>query len=163
MADFTVKQVQPSGKTHDTFGTEYWVKLDNGEAAKLWFKKAPQPGEILDLEKSGNNYKKVKKEWNQKTSSSQPSTQNSSSSKKSSKTFKDNSLGMRIGMVINNAANYVNSLDIRDDAGEPRILNDREWAETVASYARALFPLSNLEDEFAQPEAPITSEDNPFL
>ena len=36
--------------------------------------------------------------------------------------YKDNSLGMRIGMTVNNATNYVNSLDIRDANGEPKIL-----------------------------------------
>jgi len=53
---------------------------------------------------------------------------------------KDNSDGMRQGMCINNAANYVNSLEF------PQALTDREWASLVHSYATALYILGDLKE-----------------
>jgi len=53
---------------------------------------------------------------------------------------KSNSDGMRQGMCINNAANYVNSLEF------PQALTDREWASLVHSYATALYILGDLKE-----------------
>lgn len=54
----------------------------------------------------------------------------------------DKNQGQRIGMVVNNAANYVQTLTLM----EKKVLKPSEWAETVAKYAKALLPLSDLKD-----------------
>lgn len=171
MTQYKVVAVKPTGKDHDKFGVEFFVKLNNDDVARLWFKNAPQEGDTLDLENSDKGYKKVKKEWNpSQSSSSSPSSSASSSTQKGFKApYKDNSLGMRIGMCINNAANYVNNLDIRDNDGNSKFLAPEEWATTVASYAIELF--HNTEDTnfteekkaVIEGEHVVLDPENPFL
>lgn len=166
MTTYKVLDVKPTGKDDPKFGTEFWVKLDNEDVAKLWFKNAPAVGTELDLEKTDKGYKKVKKEWKPSSEKSSSESSSSSSSSRSSATkpvYKDNSDGQRQGMCINNAANYVNGLDIRDDNGNSIILKDQEWADTVYGYANALYNKGDLRVE----EPVITGEhivldENPF-
>lgn len=166
MTTYKVSAVKPSGKDDPKFGVEYYVKLDNDDVARLWFKKEPVVGQELDLEKGDKGYKKVKKEWNPSNPSSTSSTTPSKPFQKSS-TFKDNSVGMRIGMCVNNAANYVNSLNIEKD-GAPHTLSPADWATTVASYAIELF--HNTDDtNFTEEKKPVIEgehivlDENPFL
>jgi hypothetical protein len=165
MTAYKVLAVKPSGKDDPKFGTEFYVKLDNDDVARLWFKAAPTVGQELDLEKGPKGYKKVKKEWNPQSGGS-----TAPASKPFTKApYKDNSLGMRIGMTVNNAANYVNSLDIRDANGEPKILTPEEWATTVGSYAIELFHATddtNFTEEVKKPAIEgehVVLDENPFL
>ena len=170
MTAYKVAAVKPSGKDDPKFGTEFYVKLDNDDVARLWFKNAPEVGQELDLEKGPKGYKKVKKEWNPSNTSSQSSEKSSASYGKPSRApFKDNSQGMRIGMTVNNAANYVNSLDIRDNDGNAKILTPDEWATTVASYAIELYHATD-DANFTEEKKPVIEgehveldPENPFL
>jgi hypothetical protein len=145
MATFTVSTVMATGKRSATYGVEYYVKFNESEDTfTLWFKKAPEAGQQIDGEIDGSKFKKAKKEW--KPDSQNSSEQQSGTSPTARRsTYKDNSDGMRQGMCINNAANYVNALEF------PKALTDREWAELVHSYATALYVLGDL-------KAPITEE-----
>lgn len=173
MAQYEVVAIKPSGKEHDTYGKEYYLKLDNDDVARLWYTKGlPSVGDSIELTKDAKGYHKVKKDDGKWTSSKTSQTESKSSEKserpfsKKSSTFKDNSLGMRIGMCINNASNYVNSLDIRDSDGNPKVLTAEEWAGTVSDYAIALFHKSD-DESFTKPpviegEHVVMDEENPF-
>lgn len=135
MPSFTVKNAMTTGKSSPTYGTEYYVQVNEMEdTVPLWLKKAPQPGDPLELENVNGKWKKVKKEWN--PSQSAPTTAAPARSPRTP--YKDNSDGMRQGMCINNAANYVNALEF------PKALTDREWATLVHDYATALYALGDL-------------------
>lgn len=138
MATFTVKGAMATGKQDPKFGTEFYVQLNEmADTAKLWFKQAPEVGSTLELEQSKYGWKKVKKEWN--PNGPAPTQQATGAPAQSSgRSYKDNSDGMRQGMCINNAANYVNSLEF------PKALTDREWAVLVHDYASALYVLGDL-------------------
>lgn len=146
MSTFTIKQAMPTGEESPTYGKEFFVQFSEMEdTVKLWFKKEePTPGSTLDLEKGPKGWKKVKKEWKPQEKSAQ-----SSSAGATKPAYKDNSDGMRQGMCINNAANYVNSLEFE------KALTDTEWASTVFSYANALYRLGDLT------KAPEGSQDVP--
>jgi hypothetical protein len=150
----TIKSVMPTGKSDPKFGTEFYIQFEEmNDAPSFWFKAQPDIGSTLDIEKNDKGqWKKVKKPWNP-TQSAQSSPQSSSSQSSSGSTskYKDNSDGMRQGMCINNAANFVNGLDFG------RILPDKEWANAVWSYARALYELGDLtsEDEQVSPPEPV--------
>ena len=134
----------PTGKNNATYGVEYYVKFNESEDTfRLWFKKAPEAGQTIDGDIADGKFKKAKKEW--KPQEGGGSTGQGGTSPAPSRSYKDNSDGMRQGMCINNAANYVNSLEF------PKALTDREWAELVHSYATALYILGDL-------KAPITEE-----
>ena len=166
MTAYKVVAVKPSGKDDPKFGTEFYIKLDNDDVARLWFKNAPEVGQELDLEKGPKGYKKVKKEWNPGQSSGSPAPASKPFTKAP---YKDNSQGMRIGMTVNNAANYVNSLDIRDNDGNAKILTPDEWATTVASYAIELYHATD-DANFTEEKKPVIEgehveldPENPFL
>jgi hypothetical protein len=147
MPTFTVKAAMPTGKTDPKFGTEFYVQFNEmADTAKLWFKDAPEVGKSLELEKGQYGWKKVKKEWNGSSASSadsSPASSSPASSTSSRPSYEDNRDGMRQGMCINNAANYVNALSF-DNA-----LTDHEWAQTVFSYATALYALGDLKAQEA--------------
>lgn len=145
MSTFTIKQVMPTGEESPTYGKEFFVQFSEMEdTVKLWFKKeTPEPGTTVDLEKGPKGWKKVKKEFKPNTSNAAaPATGKATAPSRAP--YKDNSLGMRIGMCINNAAQYVNTLEFE------KALTDREWATTVASYAKALFAVSG-DENFTAP------------
>lgn len=120
-----------TGKTHATYGTEFYVQFNEVEQAfPLWFKSAPEIGTAIDGEINGGKFKKIKKEY---TSEATPSTPGSPSSSPAKPAYKDNSDGMRQGMCFNNAANYVATLEFKT------ALTDAEWATTVFAYAQALY------------------------
>jgi hypothetical protein len=137
MSTFTIKSVMPTGKTSQTYGTEYYTQFSEHEQPfPLWFKKEPEVGTTLEGEVVNGKFKKTKKEWNSQTQQSpRAATQSAPSAKPA---YKDNSDGMRQGMCINNAANYVNGLEFE------KALTDVEWARTVFSYANALYRLGDL-------------------
>jgi hypothetical protein len=154
MSTYTVKGTMPTGKSHDQFGTEFYVQFEEmSDTPALWFKKnLPSPGDTLDLKQENGKWKKVKKEWNTHSPSSSEQSSDSSSQPSSRRSpYKDNSEGMRVGMCINNAANYVNSLEF------PQALTDAEWAETVVAYAKALFVRSEFHQEAT--DQPVTAAD----
>lgn len=146
MSVFTVKNVMTTGKSNPKFGTEYYVQLNEmADTAKLWFKKAPETDSELELENVNGQWKKVKKEWT--PSQSAPVATQGATTPTTKPAYRDNSDGMRQGMCINNAANYVNSLEF------PKALTDREWAELVHSYATALYILGDLKAEAKEAES----------
>lgn len=129
---YTVKSVMPTGKEHPTYGTEFYVQFEEDEQAyPLWFKAKPEVGQSVDGEVKDGKFKKIKKEY-------KPNEQTNVSKKEWTPMRKDNSDGMRQGMCMNNAANYVTSLQF-DSA-----LTDSEWAETVFAYAQALYRMGDL-------------------
>lgn len=138
MGTFTVKAVMPTGKNSPTYGVEYYVQFNETEQSfPMWFKTAPAVGQTLEGDIEGNKFKKVKKEWTG-NSSSQASPQ--TVGKPTSRPFsKDNSDGMRQGMCMNNAANYVNAFGVD--------MKSSEWAKTVHEYASALYALGDLKVE----------------
>lgn len=139
MSTFTIKQVMPTGEESPTYGKEFFVQFSEmDDTVKLWFKKeSPEPGTTVELEKGPKGWKKAKKEWKPNTSNAAaPATGKATAPSKPA--YKDNSDGMRQGMCINNAANYVNSLEFE------KALTDTEWASTVFSYANALYRLGDL-------------------
>lgn len=131
MSTFTVKSVMPTGKTHSTYGTEFYVQFNEVEQAfPLWFKTAPEVGTAVDGEINGGKFKKIKKEY---TAEDKPAP-----TAGGKPAYKDNSDGMRQGMCFNNAANYVATLEF------PKALTDAEWSTTVFAYAQALYRLGDL-------------------
>jgi len=142
---FTIKSLMPTGKTSQTYGTEYYTQFSEHEQPfPLWFKKEPEIGTTIEGEVVNGKFKKAKKEWKPQESLSEKSSSPATPAVGRAP-YKDNSLGMRIGMCINNAAAYVNTLEF------PKALTDREWAETVVSYGKALFRLSD-DSNFTQQE-----------
>ena len=126
----------PTGKEHDKFGKEFYVQFNETEQAfPLWFKEAPEIGKQIEGEISNGKFKKIRKEWTPGTDAD-PKT-----ASRAKPAYKDNSDGMRQGMCINNAANYINTLEFE------KALSDREWAETVHAYANALYRLGDLSME----------------
>lgn len=156
MADqtYTVKAAMGTGKTSQMYGVEYYVQFADTEGSyALWFKKEPQVGDKVDGTITGSKFKKAKKEWKPQEGGS--SQDQSGTSRPPSRSYKDNSDGMRQGMCINNAANYVNALEF------PKILTDREWADLVHSYATALYVLGDLQQsEEAKTVAGIFNDGN---
>ena len=139
MSTFTIKSVMPTGKTSQTYGTEFYVQFSEHEQPfPLWFKKEPEIGTTLEGEVVNGKFKKTKKEWKQNTDSNTTVSSPNGGTTASRPAYKDNSDGMRQGMCINNAANYVNGLEF------DKALTDVEWATTVFSYANALYRLGDL-------------------
>lgn len=152
----TVKSTMPTGKEDPKFGKEFYVQFnENEQAFPLWFKEAPAIGKEIDGEVVGGKFKKIKKEWTPNAGGGN-ATQGAAPAQ-SKPVYKDNSDGMRQGMCINNAANYVNSIEFRGEDGNLRALTDREWSETVHSYATALYRLGDLTQ--AEVDVELT---NPF-
>lgn len=151
MSEFTIKTATPTGKTDPTYGDEYYVQFEEDtRAVKMSRKAVPQPGgkengQIIDG-KYGAYFKK---------DPYQPTPQGGAvnvPAKKWTPIKRDNSDGQRQGMCLNNAANYVNTLEFE------KALTDREWAQLVHSYATALYRLGDLKDVEDQPapaELPI--------
>lgn len=137
MSKYTIKSVMPTGKNHATYGTEFYVQFNEVEQAfPLWFKTPPEVGSEVEGDIADGKFKKAKKEWKPSNEGGSSASQGGSSHSRAP--YKDNSDGMRQGMCINNAANYVNSLEF------PKALTDSEWATTVFSYANALYRLGDL-------------------
>jgi len=135
MPVYTVKAAMPTGKKSPTYGVEYYIQFEEDAGSyALWFKTEPKPGQEIDGNIDGSKFKKVKKEWKPdgKGGAVNPTE------KKWTPVRKDNSDGQRQGMCLNNAANYVNTLEFK------KALTDREWAELVHSYATALYVLGDL-------------------
>lgn len=136
MSTFTIKSVMPTGKTSQTYGTEFYVQFSEHEQPfPLWFKKEPEIGTTLEGEVVNGKFKKTKKEWKPEQKSESGGNATPAVGRAP---YKDNSDGMRQGMCINNAANYVNGLEFE------KALTDVEWARTVFSYANALYRLGDL-------------------
>lgn len=153
MGTYTVKQATATGKVTAKFGTEYIVHFNEDEREVKMSRQKPvevgqeEHGTIVDS-RYGAYFKKdpynpdlaktadpVKKQW--------------------APMRKDNSDGMRQGMCMNNAANYVNSLDTGP-------LTPKDWAKAVYSFATELYELGDLgykdapEDIKSQLETPLS-------
>lgn len=151
---YTIKQIMPTGKNSQMYGVEYHVQFNEIETVfPMWFKAEPKPGQEVEGEIAANGkFKKAKKQWQGNEAGNSQSGTSQSQSSPSRPPYKDNSLGMRIGMCINNAAAYVNTLEFK------KPLTDSEWAQTVIAYGKALFVLS---DDKAFTEAPEGSQAAP--
>jgi hypothetical protein len=131
MSTFTVKSVMSTGKTHATYGTEFYVQFNEVEQAfPLWFKSAPEIGTAIDGEINGGKFKKIKKEYTPNTEAPAASTQGGASSSPAKPAYKDNSDGMRQGMCFNNAANYVATLRVQDRPDGRRVGYNRFCVRT---------------------------------
>lgn len=154
MGVFTVESTMPTGKTHEQFGQEFYVKFkESPQAFPLWFKNAPEVGHEINGEIVNGKFKKEKKEWKPNQA---PTTAESKTAPAAGRKYVDNSDGQRQGMCLNNAANFVNTIDFRQEDGTPKILTDKEWADVVHSYAAALYQKGDL------PKTPEGSQENPF-
>lgn len=130
MPKYTIESAMKTGKKSPTYGEEFYVKFEESEDTfTLWYKTAPKKGQEQAGEIKGSKFTKEKAPYNGKASA--PNTG-------PKKTYNGNSDGQRQGMCINNASNYVNSLDFE------KTLTDREWAKTVHAYATALYVLGDL-------------------
>lgn len=135
---YTIKSVMATGKSSPMYGTEYYVQFNEiGQSFPLWFKTEPAIGHQINGTIEGTKFKKEKKEWNPNGATPSQASQPTVGSSTPKPAYKDNSDGMRQGMCINNAANYVaNSGD--------EVLSAKGWAETVHAYATALYSLGDL-------------------
>lgn len=143
---YTVRQATATGKVDPKFGTEYIVHFNEDEREVKMSRQKPvevgqeENGTIVNS-KYGAYFKKDPFVPQAPASPASDSTpQPTGAPARSYVPRKDNSDGMRQGMCINNAANYVNSLEF------PKALTDREWAELVHSYATALYVLGDLKE-----------------
>jgi len=128
---YTVEQVLPTGKTHNTYGQEYQVKFAENEASfKLWFQKVPEVGNKIDGTIDGWKFKKA------------PRDQQSPQQQASRPQYKADPKGdgMRQGMCVNNAANFVTA--VKDPT-----LTPAQWAKEVWTHAKALYDLGDLDQE----------------
>lgn len=134
----------PTGKNHQTYGIEFYVQFnETPEAFPLWFKSQPDIGTAIDGEIVAGKFKKIKKEYT-------PQAEAPAGTPAQAKApWKDNSDGQRQGMCLNNAANYVATLEF------PSALTDVEWAQTVFAYGQALYRLGDLT------QAPVGSQAAP--
>lgn len=134
---YKVESVMKTGKNSPQFGSEYYVKFYESEQTfPLWFKSDPQVDSTLNGTIEGSKFKKEKKEWNPNPSTAE--TPVASPAPQSSRPYKDNSDGMRQGMCINNAANYINT--VATDT-----VDAKTWAKTVHQYATELYKLGDLD------------------
>ena len=130
---YTINTLIPTQETHDTYGTKYVVKLaELPETFEMWFKKEPAQGDKIDGSVENGRFKKEKKAWN-------PAASGGSATAYKPKAFNqaDKSDGMRQGMCMNNAAQYV-----QVNATKP--LTPSEWADAVYKYATALYSKGDL-------------------
>jgi hypothetical protein len=143
MEKYTIATAMPTGKTSPMFGTEYHVKFAENEGTfKLWYKTEPKQGQ--EQEGTIDGWKFTKKKFD-------PNAQQVSSATTSKPWApkRDNSDGMRQGMCINNAANFVNALGVAE-------MSDTDWAKMVHDYATALDRLGDLSMESSIDEAPAS-------
>ena len=130
MGTYTVENVMPTGKVDAKYGTEYMVKYkEDDRVVKVSRKVKPEVGATENGEinetKYGAYFKKDAVDFKPQA-------------KGEKREWKDNSDGMRQGMCFNNATAYVNTLEF------PQALTDREWADIVFSYAKALYEKGDL-------------------
>jgi len=133
---FQIQNVMPTGKTHNTYGTEYYVKfVESEDTFKLWFKTPPKEGDKIEGHIDGSNFKKAKKTFTSgQTDSGRPAKRTYGAVEA------DKQDGQRQGMCFNNAAQYVT--DHSSSIVEPDV-----WAQTVWKYAKALYDLGDLNKE----------------
>lgn len=133
---YTVQNVMPTGKSHATYGTEYYVKfVESEDTFTLWFKTVPKAGDKIDGTINGNKFTKKKKEFvSGQTKTGTPAKRTYGAIQA------DRGDGMRQGMCFNNAAQYVSD-------HSSAIENPEVWAKTVFTYAKALYDLGDLNQE----------------
>jgi hypothetical protein len=142
MPKYTVRQATPTGKSDPTYGTEYIVHFNEDDReVRLSKKDAVVVGQefngTINSNKYGCYFKKDPFVPGQATAPA--ATTSPQPTAKPSRTFKDNSDGMRQGMCINNAANYVNKI-----LGVDEPLDAAAWAKAVHAHATALYRLGDL-------------------
>lgn len=139
----------PTGKTSPKYGKEYYVQLEgNEDSFVLWFqdKNKPEVGKSLEGTIEGSKFTKEKKEWKLQEDGNSDGQSGTSPRQARSFSKKDNSDGQRQGMCLNNAANYVNTLEFK------QALTNREWSDLVHSYATSLYALGDLKAPEITPE-----------
>lgn len=131
---YTIKAALPSGKDDPKYGKEYIVQVEeDSRTFKVNRKDEPKVGDTLDGEIVDGKYGAYFK----KSALGTPYPV-----KGGGKPY--DSDGQRQGMCINNAAAYVNTMEFLGPDGKPGPLTDKEWAETVHSYAQALYRIGDL-------------------
>lgn len=149
MTKYTVKAFAATGKNDPKFGAEYKVVFNEDAREVTLSRKSPvvegqeENGEIV-AGKYGAYFKKDPFVPSQTAANTGAASAGTPAAQPAPKyvPFKktDNSDGMRQGMCINNAANFVNSLDAPN-------MDDKEWAKMVHAYATALYRLGDLNAE----------------
>lgn len=152
MSKYTVKQVKPTGKVDEKFGTEYHVQFNEDDrVVKVSRKTEVTVGQEFDGEIKDNSYgayfKSAPRDFTATAGSAAPA-----GTRRAPFVRKDNSDGMRQGMCINNAANFVNALSFADMTADA-------WATMVYDYANALYAKGDLTGEVADQAAEQQAED----
>lgn len=127
MGQLTIKQVMPTGDTHEKYGKEYHIQFAEVDTpVKKWSTKELAAGDILYGEVKDGKF--VKDEY-------KPTPGFKAGERKRENEARTD--GMRQGMCMNNAANYVAQM-FPD-------LKEKEWAKKVWGYANALYSLGDLD------------------
>lgn len=133
MQSYTVANVMPTGQTSPKFGDEYYVKFaESEETFKVWrtAKNKPVEGAVWEGTIEGDKFKKAPFVSSH--------TESGATAKRTYGAIQaDKGDGMRQGMCINNAANYVN-------ATQGDKLEAEDWANMVHAFAQALYNKGNL-------------------
>jgi len=136
MQKYTVSNVLKTGKTSPKYGDEFYVKFKESEATvTVWRTEKNTPAEGQEWEGTIKGNKFVKKPF------VSGQTESGVSPKRTYGAIQaDKGDGMRQGMCINNAANYVN-------ATQGDKLEAKDWARMVHAFAQELYSLGDLSKE----------------
>jgi hypothetical protein len=146
MSTYTVKNATATGIVDPKFGTEYLVQFNEDARTVKMSRKDPvqvgqqENGEIKES-KYGAYFKKESTWQPNQNSSGSASSVSATAPSNAKPAYRDNSDGMRQGMCINNAANWVNETTKGID------VSPREWAQLVHEHANELYRLGDLTAE----------------
>lgn len=142
--NYTVEKWEKANEPeHPQYGQKYHVKFaEEAQSVEVSRKTEPVIGEVLDGTITNGRFKKTPK----------PYTPGSPQQRYDGPKRHDNSDGMRQGMCINNASEYVRSMT--ESTG--KILEPAQWATVVHGYANELYKLGDLEGSSFDP---ITADD----
>lgn len=130
---YTVKAVANTGTVDPKYGTKYLVQFNEYQGdVSVSRKDAINVGDVFNGEVKVNSYGAYFKK------DPTPVSMEIADKAKSYKPGKQASDGQRQGMCLNNAANYVSQHGTK-------IMTPDEWADTVHSYAEALYNKGDLE------------------
>lgn len=141
---YTIKAVQPTGKSDPKYGNEYMVQFNEDMRTVKMSRQQPP---VVGAEEQGEIKENAYGAYFKKDSNFQGGFKGGAR--------KDNSDGMRQGMCINNAAAYVASV-----APEPQA--PEAWADAVFKYATALYrkgDLTQTEEDVVVNDIPETNQE----
>lgn len=141
-SNHTINTLTKTGTSDATYGTEYYVKFNGqNDTFKLWFQKEPEVGtEIEGKIYQGDYGMRFKKKPRDPNATPSRTPMKASPKKNPFTPGVNREDGMKQGMCVNNAANYV--LKVTELNGIE--LDPEEWAKKVNQYANALYAKSEL-------------------